>query len=492
MCDFMTNLQSSFMAFTVIHSSLASVLRNKHQRLDAKYFAVQEFFNAMAKRHALEIESLGILCSSIVSGSYVAEYTTPDQGIPYIRVGDIKPFSLDEYEEDLAFVLPDVNKEIKTERNDILIARTQATTNKLGTAALVDEYTEGWATSQHVTRIVANPQKISPFYLAAYCNSRFFKAQTTLASQGDTRVEFTHSQLAEVQVIKLSDELYNTIVSQVQKAVTDNRTATDLLDEAKQELLESLHLPEIFKNSPDRQQRHFSISVRDMTAFDIWNATAHTPFLLGLERHITNSFATVPLGKVAELSKGHEVGSALYDIYLNKQADDYAFIRTSDILNHEIDLFPDYFVRKSIASELQQDVQPHDILFTKDGKIGQVAMVTEQDRAIIASGVVRIRLRSQNIGIEHEITPEYLFAVLSLRETGYYPARRRTVIGTTIPHLREERLSHIPIPLVNQATMKSMSDKIRQAFVLKTARKKAILNVLNLLDSVYDDYAQDL
>jgi type I restriction enzyme S subunit len=345
---------------------------------------------------------------------------------------------------------------------------------------------------------------ISPMYLAAYCNSKFFKAQTTLASQGDTRVEFTHSQIGEVQVIRLKDELYNSIVSQVYNAVADNRAATFLLNEAKEELLEVLHLPETLKHDHNRQQSHFSLSVRDMTAFDIWNATSHTPFLLGLERHIASSFKTVPLGGIAgiaDLSKGDEVGSALYDTYLNKQTSDYAFIRTSDILNHEIDLFPDYFVRESIGAELQQNIQPRDILFTKDGKIGQVAMVTEQDRAVIASGVVRIRLRKKIMHIEEEsenesenerinITSEYLFTVLSLRETGYYPAQRRTVVGATIPHLREERLSQIPIPILPQSIMDSISDKVRKAFKHKTSRKKAILNVLNILDTAYNQYTR--
>ena len=68
-------------------------------------------------------------------------------------------------------------------------------------------------------------------------------------------------------------------------------------------------------------------------------------------------------------------------------------------------------------------------------RIGQTAIVTQADKAIITSGIARIRIKKN----DYNITPEYLFTVLSLKETGYNPAIRRTIIGTTIPHLREER-----------------------------------------------------
>ena len=42
-----------------------------------------------------------------------------------------------------------------------------------------------------------------------------------------------------------------------------------------------------------------------------------------------------------------------------------------------------------------QDVKAGDVLFTKDGKIGMSAMITKNDKAIIASGMVRLRLKAE-------------------------------------------------------------------------------------------------
>ncbi|MDR3272527.1 MAG: restriction endonuclease subunit S, partial [Flavobacteriaceae bacterium] len=216
--------------------------------------------------------------------------------------------------------------------------------------------------------------------------------------------------------------------------------------------------------------------------FDIWNATCHLPFFADNEKELKTKFETIKLGKIADVKKGDEVGSANYDIYLNKQATDYAFIRTSDIVNHEIDLFPDYFIPQDIYNAVNQELHSGDILFTKDGKIGQTAIVTEADKAIIASGIARIRVK-QN---EYNITPEYLFVVLSLKETGYNPAIRRTVIGTTIPHLREERLKQIAIPVLEKEITDSISQKVKTAFELKAKRKFLIGKVLNELNTEYE------
>jgi len=59
----------------------------------------------------------------------------------------------------------------------------------------------------------------------------------------------------------------------------------------------------------------------------------------------------------------------------------------------------------------------------------------------------------------------------TIKETGFYPAISRTVIGTTIPHLREERMKQISIPILSEEQIKSLTDKIKKAFKLKSERK---------------------
>jgi type I restriction enzyme S subunit len=464
------------MAVKILHIHSNDIQSEQYKRFDAKYYVVNDFFNSLVTTQKVKVATLDELKDKIISGSYIDTYTTKEQGIPYLRVGDIKPFSFDENEDDFVYVSPGVDKKIKIKENDILLARTQATIDKLGTASIADAHNSNWATSQHTTRIRVNENKISPFYLLAYLNSKFFKAQTALASHGSTRVEFTHSQLSKVRVFIPETELYNDIIRKVKILIENNRTANSLIAEAKEIFKKAISL-----NNTNTKQSYFQTDLQALKEFDIWNATCHLPFFADNEKELKAKFETVKLGKLADIKKGDEVGSANYDVYLNKQATDYAFIRTSDIVNHEIDLFPDYFLSQDIYNTVNQELQAGDILFTKDGKIGQTAIVTEADQAIIASGIARIRTKKNN----YNITPEFLFVVLSLKETGYNPAIRRTVIGTTIPHLREERLKQIAIPVLDKNTTDKISQKIKTAFELKARRKELICDVLEEINAEY-------
>ncbi len=467
------------MAVKVLHINFNDIQSEQFQRFDAKYYVVDNFFNELSKKQQFAIATLADLKEKIISGSYIDTYTTKEQGIPYLRVGDIKPFSFKENEDDFVYVSTDVDKKIKIKEKDILIARTQATIDKLGTASIADKQNANWATSQHTTRIRVDENKISPFYLLAYLNSKFFKAQTALASHGSTRVEFTHSQLNKVRVFIPETNLYNQIITQVKSVIEYNRQANNLIEEAKQIFKNAIALHKINEKQP-----YFETNLLSLKEFDIWNATCHLPFFADNEKELKTKFQTVELGEITNIKKGDEVGSNNYDIYINKTDTDYAFIRTSDIVNHEIDLFPDYFVSKNIYNSVNQELKEGDILFTKDGKIGQTAIVTHADKAIIASGIARIRVKKNDFGI----TPEYLFTVLSLKETGYNPAIRRTVIGTTIPHLREERLKQIAIPIIDKGIINTITEKIKTAFELKTKRKELICLVLDEFDAEYLKY----
>ena len=67
-------------------------------------------------------------------------------------------------------------------------------------------------------------------------------------------------------------------------------------------------------------------------------------------------------------------------------------------------------------------------------------MVVKEDKCILASGIVNIR-------IIDSINKFYIFQVLN-SIVGVYQAEQRSVIASTIPHLNIDRLKEIKIPLI--------------------------------------------
>ena len=62
-------------------------------------------------------------------------------------------------------------------------------------------------------------------------------------------------------------------------------------------------------------------------------------------------------------------------------------------------------------------------------------------------------------------------------EIGGYGAIRRTVVASTIPHLREERLRDIVIPIISDGTIALIIDLVRKAFLLISKRKRLIRGI---------------
>jgi type I restriction enzyme S subunit len=201
-------------------------------------------------------------------------------------------------------------------------------------------------------------------------------------------------------------------------------------------------------------------------------------------KEVQKKFQTVFLGKIATVKKGNETGSDNYIGYLDKRKSDVSFVRTSDIVNYETDQYPDFYIPEEVYNELGQEISAGEILFTKDGKIGMAGMITKSDKTIVASGLARIKLKSD--AKHYNITPEFLFLVLSLKEFGIYGSKRRTVVASTIPHLREERLKEIEIPILDKIAIDEISELVKQAFDLKAERKLLINECREIIDNYFE------
>ena len=195
------------------------------------------------------------------------------------------------------------------------------------------------------------------------------------------------------------------------------------------------------------------------------------------------------MGKIVDIKKGDEPGSDAYSDYLDKLDNDVPFVRTSDLYNYQIDLCPDNFVDYATFQELAQEVMPGDILFTKDGKIAEVAMVTKSDVAVYQSGIIMLRMNE--MGHELGLTQEYIFTAIICEKIGRYTADRYTVTASTIPHLKEHYIKEMIIPIFNENVITQITQYISDAFSF-IERKKVLMkecqSAINNLTRKYFDY----
>ena len=209
----------------------------------------------------------------------------------------------------------------------------------------------------------------------------------------------------------------------------------------------------------------FTVKINELIEDDMWIPKHWSPFYNELIDRFNKQCKYLSLGEIATIDKGDEIGSNNYIPFFEKQPTDVPFIRTSDLVNGTVNLNPDNYASKEIYDDLKQDIKPNDILFTKDGKIGMTAILSDYHKCIIGSGIVRIRLKKE--ALEYGLTQEYLFSILSNRIFGYYQSVKNTVVAATIPHLRPERLYKFVIPLLPKSIIQSITKSVKESIGYK-------------------------
>jgi type I restriction enzyme S subunit len=393
----------------------------------------------------------------------------------FIRTSDVKKY---QFNTESAVYLDEetfsTQKSNRITKNDILIS---VVGNYLGSTSVVPKSIDIGVFNDNSARIRIVNENISPYYVSAFFNSVFGqKLIQSLATRTGQKI------LSAGNVKKLSLPLIEdkTTVSKYECATDKNVEANCLITQAQQLFYTRIGID--FKAVA--KENTFSVKKSDFADADLWMPMYTYPLYVNTLKAIQSKWQTVTIGEIAALKKGDEVGSDTYIGYLDKRKTDIPFVRTSDIVNYEIDQYPDFFISEEIYKELKQGFQNGDVLFTKDGKIGMVGMITENDKAIISSGFVGLRLK--NKGREYGITPEYLFLALSIKEIGIYASKRRTVVASTIPHLREERLKEIEIPILDKETITEITELVKQAFKLKDEKKQLIADVRETMDRYFE------
>lgn len=336
---------------------------------------------------------------------------------------------------------------------------------------------------RHIARItVPKSAPITPEYLSVFFRTVYGKMQLYSFSTGNIQPLLSLQNLSSVSIPIINHSLIEKITTLEEHANNCLIEGNKCIEEAKHLFYKGLN----FDITSIKGDFSFTVTSGDLNINNVWNPENYNKKYEKIVTEIEKNNGYTTLGELLDASfHGEEVGSDNYNDYIHKNENDYAFIRTSDIANHQIDLFPDFFVPTEVKGELKQVIYKNDVIFTKDGKIGAVAMVTENDNCILSSGIQILRVNKE--AIAKGITQEYLFVALSIKEVGYYAAKRRTVVASTIPHLRPEKLKEIEIPLMDKKIVNKITSLVKKGFEFYNERKPILKESLSILEKELND-----
>lgn len=316
--------------------------------------------------------------------------------------------------------------------------------------------------------------------MTVYLNSNTTKKQISALFTGNIHSIITYPKIKNIRIIVPQKTFQNRIASKYKKAIELDKKFYLLIEKAQNIFYKKLGID----FSAIKKESFYSVNLSDFSESDLWTPAFSYPLYVNTLKTIQKKWKTVPLGEIATAKKGDEVGSDNYNKYLDKKDTDFPFIRTSDLVNYEMDQFPDFYVPDEIYQELKQDIKEGDIVYNNDGKIGLVAMFTPQDKVILQSHIKRLRLKKEAIE-KYQFTQEYLFLVLTIKEVAKYQAERYTVIQSTIPTISNHILD-FEIPIMDKNSIDEITKIVKEAFELKDEKKKLIKEVREEIDSYFD------
>lgn len=199
-------------------------------RLDAEHF--QPKYAALLEHlqnGAGGCVQLGQLCPNPVNGVEVREYE--EEGVPYLRVGDIQHFSV-KAESVVYISQKDATREIEKVRlraGDVLVSRS----GSLGVIGVVEPKWADAVISSHLIRVRLEDAEFDPYYVAAFLSSRPGKMQIKQHSNGGVQPEINQPALKSLVIPKLPTTQQEQIRASILAGHTARRRAKVLLEAAK-------------------------------------------------------------------------------------------------------------------------------------------------------------------------------------------------------------------------------------------------------------------
>jgi len=438
--------------FWVIGNFIDDVLQNhKHKKIsEYSKFIKKGIFDLKAERYQTE-------------------------GVPFLRISNLKYFELGT--EDLVYISEEDNKA----NPKTILRHGDIAFSKIGTLGKILRIGKRFPEVNISQNLIGAgfKKETNKNYIFAYLLSKLALLQIKKNKKKQLQDKLNLDDIRNIEVVELPEQKIKNISELVEKAEEKAEKSLSILGQAQNIFYQKIGID----FSKIHKEKSFSVKLSEFSKDDLWTPAFSYPLYVNTLKEIQKKWQTVSLGEIATAKKGNEVGSDNYNKYLDKKDTDVPFVRTSDLVNYEVDQFPDFYVPEEIYQELEQDIRIGDVLFNNDGKIGLVAILTKQDKVIIQSHIKRLRLKAE--AKKYNLTPEYLFLVLTIKEVARYQAERYTVIQSTIPTISNHIL-HIQIPILDKNSIDEITKLVKEAFELKDEKKKLIKEVREEIDSYFD------
>ena len=335
----------------------------------------------------------------------------------------------------------------------------------IGRMAYVRPDMAGMWSSQHIMKVVPNPDRIPPGYLYAVLSSRYGVPLVVSGTYGAIIQHIEPEHIADLPVPRFESNFEQKVAQAVEAAAVE-RVAASQHRRAAIELLEA-------KIDWSDQPRPIAIAPMASSLLSRMDAFHYSP-RVEAGRSALSSHRSVRLGDQVERVFEPNRGSRLK---VSDPAFGVPFLSSSSVF--ELNPSAEYLVSRSLTPHLKGLLLSDcDVLLPRSGQLG----------GIIGRAVLPLPINVGQAGSEHLVrvrchSPSdaaYLWAVLA-SEPGYW-ALIGTAFGSSIPSLDSSLISELMVPWLSEADRQEIATLASKAVAAQSKGNELEAAAVELLE----------
>lgn len=448
---------------------------NESKRIDSEYFK-QEYLENERIIKSRDYTKLLNVCYFIRNGDDCRDYE--ENGIKYIRTGDIKEYGLDL--NNCATIRNDFISEIKLSIGDLLITRK----GNYGKSQVINkkEILKSIISSEIFLIKLKN---INPYYADTFLKSKFGQSQFERNIHGVSNFSVTQEALLNFLIPIFPKEFQLEIETMVKDSHKALENSKKLYKEAEKILYEALGLDaenplesilsfreknKVIHNHLKRYKR-LNISIRTYKESYLKTGRLDAEYYQVKYDLIENI--------IKDYSKGYcklsdivffTNGSFIPESFYTEQAK-RAYIRIKELsLDSPINMKDCIYINDKFKNSNETIVKENDFVIATIGNtIGKINLITKElEGSFISNNTSRFRLTNKNVNP--------IFLELLLRNSIVQEQIQREFTQTAQPKISNNSLENIIIPKIDYIIQKKIESRIKKSLELRDKSKELLEN----------------
>lgn len=443
----------------VTHSIIQKSQLEGALRLDAEYYQ-PEYLEIAKILQSTPHKAFNEIVSNIINGTEIREYIEED-GLPYLRVSDIKEFFID-----LSSVVyipkeSEVKQNIKLKENDILLSRS----GSLAIAAVVTPDLSNSVISSHLMRI---PVKgVNPYFLVTFLNSKFGKNQIIQRNNGTIVPEINHPSLKSLLVPILPEDIQKEIEKIVRNAYAEIQESNKFYTQAENLLLEELGL----KNFEVEDDLSYIVNLSEIKSAHRADAEYFQPKYDKLVEKIKKYGATSLLDLVQSVAARFNPKSQPTKLF--------RYVELSNIAS-SVGIIDGYseVSGDEAPSRAKRVLKANDVVLSSvEGSLEKVALIEKEQEGYLASnGFFQFRSK--------DILPEVLL-VLAKSFVLQMQFEKQTA-GTILTAVPKGAVKNIVVPKISKPTQQKVADLVQKSHEARSKAKQLLEQSKNKVEELVE------